>query len=64
MAKVNRDIPKKRGRPKKDGRGIGVLVRFQPEALAAIRDWAIQRDEKLSDPEVIRRLVELGRRKG
>jgi hypothetical protein len=61
MGKSIRDIAKKgRGRPKTTGLGTGILVRMH-EQLAALDAWIEkQHEERLSRPEAIRRLVELG----
>ena len=55
-----RDTAKKRGRPKTTGPGTGVMVRLQPDAIAALDAWIARQDEPPSRPEAIRRLVELG----
>jgi hypothetical protein len=61
MGKSIRDIAKKsRGRPRSTGLGTGILVRMHDQ-LDALDAWiAKQDDPKLTRPEAIRRLVELG----
>ena len=56
MAKSIRDIPKKkRGRP---ARGEGVLVRLQPDRLAAIDGWIAEQDAPMTRPEAIRAMLD------
>ena len=64
MKQSIRDIPKKRGRPKKDGRGIGVMVRVHTEDAARLDAWIAAQDAKVSRPEAIRRLVDMALREG
>jgi hypothetical protein len=62
MSKSIRDIPKtKRGRPKTTGQGAGIMVRAHDEFLSSLDAWITkQKEQGLSRPEAIRRLVELG----
>jgi hypothetical protein len=63
MAKSVRDSTKsnpKMGRPKTTGPGEPQVVRMHDEQLEAIDDWIEAQGEKISRPEAIRRLVELG----
>ena len=65
MAKSVRDSTKsnpKMGRPKTTGPGEPQVVRMHDELLEAIDDWIAAQGEKISHPEAIRRLVELGLR--
>jgi hypothetical protein len=64
MAKSIRVIKKSRGRPKTTGTGTLIGVRLQDDALAKLDAWAAKQDGELSRPEAIRRLVEMGLRKG
>ena len=59
MAKSIKDIPKKkRGRPARGGRGEGVLVRLQPDRLAAIDAWIAEQDAPMTRPEAIRAMLD------
>ena len=63
MAKSVRDSTKsnpKMGRPKTTGPGEPQVVRMPDEQLEAIDDWIEAQGEKISRPEAIRRLVEIG----
>ena len=63
MAKSVRDSTKsnpKMGRPKTTGPGEPQVVRMHDEQLEAIDDWIAAQGEKISRPEAIRRLVEIG----
>jgi len=65
MAKSIRDSTKsnpKMGRPKTTGPGEPQVVRMHDQQLEAIDDWIEAQGEKISRPEAIRRLVELGLR--
>jgi hypothetical protein len=65
MAKSNRDIPKKkRGPPSQGGRKPPQLVRMDDVLTSAIDHWRGKQSDELSRPEAIRRLVELGLKKG
>jgi hypothetical protein len=60
MVKVNKGIPKKRGRPA-TGRDPVVPVRLPVELIKTIDKWGrSQADLATSRSEIIRRLVELG----
>jgi hypothetical protein len=50
----------KMGRPKTTGPGEPQVVRMHDEQLKAIGEWIDALDEKISRPEAIRRLVEIG----
>ena len=63
MAKSIRDSTKskaKTGRPVTTGPGEPMVVRMHDEQLEAIDAWIAEHSEKISRPEAIRRLVELG----
>lgn len=49
-------IPKKRG-PKPTGQGTPVMVRVQPELLAALDDWRRAQPDLPGRSEAIRRLL-------
>ena len=59
MAIQDKKIAKKRGRPA-TGTGRTVGVRVRPELSAQIEGWRAQQRPIPSEPEAIRRLVELG----
>ena len=48
------------GRPRTTGPGEPQIVRMHDEQLAAIDDWIAAQGEKVSRPEAICRLVEIG----
>ena len=50
----------KMGRPKTTGPGEPQVVRMHDQQLEAIDDWIEAQGEKISRPEAIRRLVEIG----
>src|SRR3954471_5206142 len=51
-------IPRKRRGPPPTGQGVPIMLRLQPEQLAALDRWiAAQPEPKLSRPEAIRRLL-------
>lgn len=52
------DIPKRRGRPSTGGRGAGVMVRLQPDQLAALDAWIARQPGQVSRPEAIRAMVQ------
>jgi hypothetical protein len=55
------DVKKRRGRPVTTGKGTLIGVRLLDEPLATLDVWiARQKEQYLSRPEAIRRLVELG----
>lgn len=57
MTKTSGDITKRK-RPSQPGTPI--MVRMQPDQLAAVDAWAAAQDDALSRPEAIRRLVGSG----
>lgn len=57
MSASIRDTPKSRGRPSTGGRGVGVMVRLQPEQLAALDAWIARCDPPPSRPEAIRAIL-------
>jgi hypothetical protein len=61
MSIQDKKIAKKRGRPA-TGTGRTVGVRVRPELSAKIEGWRAQQRPIPSEPEAIRRLVELGLR--
>lgn len=58
--RVNTKTPKKRAPVKGDLVG----VRIQPEMAKELDDWRRKQDDLPGRPEAIRRLVEIGLRKG
>jgi hypothetical protein len=65
MAKSISDIPKKkRGRPKTTGQGAGIMVRGHDDFLKPLDAWIAKQKPRPSRPAAIRRLVELGLKKG
>ena len=61
MARQGIVVSKKRG-PAPTGKGTPVMVRLQPAALAALDAWIKHQPDRLSRPEAVRRLVEMGLR--
>jgi hypothetical protein len=59
MAKQTVLAKKKRG-PAPTGKGTQVVVRLQPDPLAALDAWVAKQKDKPTRAEAIRRLVELG----
>ena len=59
MAKQTVLAKKKRG-PVPTGKGVQVVVRLQPNPLAALDTWVSKQKDKPTRAEAIRRLVELG----
>jgi hypothetical protein len=55
---------KKRGRPASTGRGTQIGMRWQGSELTMIDDWVAVQSKPYTRPEAIRRLVELGLKKG
>jgi hypothetical protein len=53
-------LSKKRRGPAPTGVGTPQLVRIHDRQLAEIDAWAVRQDDKISRPEAIRRLVEIG----
>ena len=67
MLKSIRDSKKSKpkiGRPKTTGPGQPQVVRMHDKQIAAIDAWMEKQDGSISRPEAIRRLVELGLKKG
>jgi hypothetical protein len=64
MGKSIVDIAKSRGRPKTTGPGIGVLVKMHEPQIDAIDAWIAKQKPEPTRPEAIRRLVEIGLKKG
>ena len=58
MKRLIPDIPKKRGRPKTTGRGIGIMVRLHPDLLVPLDEWIEKQREHRSRPEAIREILE------
>jgi len=56
MSKATGDITKRRPAQK----GAPILVRLQPEPLAAVDAWREDQPDQPTRPEAIRRLVEKG----
>ena len=59
MAKQTMLAKKKRG-PAPTGKGEQVVVRWQPDPLAALDAWVAKQKDKPTRAEAIRRLVEIG----
>jgi hypothetical protein len=59
MAKQTVLAKKKRG-PAPTGKGVQVVVRLQPDPLAALDAWVVKQKDEPTRAEAIRRLVELG----
>lgn len=57
MARQETLISKKRRGPAPTGQGTPIMVRLNPEQLAAVDAWAVKQDDEPSRPEAIRRLV-------
>jgi hypothetical protein len=53
-------LAKKRRGPPPTGKGVQVVVRWQPEPLDALDQWVAKQKDKPTRAEAIRRLVELG----
>ena len=51
---------KRRGRPVTTGTGTTIGVRMLDDRIAVLDAWIAKQKPKLSRPEAIRRLVELG----
>lgn len=60
MGKQDTLISRKRKGPVPTGKGSPILVRLQPEPLAAVDAWREDQPDKPTRPEAIRRLVEKG----
>ena len=64
MGKSNKVIPKKkRGRPA-TGKDPLTALRLPPDLTKAIEKWAVDQPDEPNRSEAIRRLVELGLKKG
>ena len=48
------------GRPRTTGPGQPQVVRMHDDQLAAIDDWVEKQGNRISRPEAIRRLVQIG----
>jgi hypothetical protein len=59
MAKKTVLAKKKRG-PAPTGKGTQVVVRLQPDPLAALDAWVAKQKDSPTRAEAIRRLVDLG----
>ena len=53
-------LAKKRRGPPPTGKGVQVVVRLQPDPLAALDKWAEKQPDRPTRAEAIRRLVEIG----
>lgn len=56
MARQEKVLPKKRGRPA-TGKGTQVVVRCQPDLLRTLDAWIKKQPDKVTRPEAIRRLL-------
>lgn len=57
MASQETVIPQKRRGPAPTGKGTPVVVRMQPDQIAALDAWAEQQPDKPGRPEAVRRLI-------
>ena len=57
MTQASRDTTKRKRPPQA---GTPVMVRLQPEQLAAVDNWAASEDDVPTRPEAVRRLVARG----
>jgi|ERR1700722_7283058 len=57
-------LAKKRRGPPLTGKGVQVVVRLQPDPLSALDKWAAKQSDQPTRAEAIRRLVEIGLKKG
>jgi hypothetical protein len=55
---------KKRGRPPTTGKGLQVGERWHADELATIDAWISAKSDKMTRGQAIRRLVEIGLKKG
>jgi hypothetical protein len=53
-------LAKKRRGPPPTGKGVQVVVRWQPDPLSSLDKWAAKQADQPTRAEAIRRLVELG----
>jgi hypothetical protein len=53
-------LAKKRRGPAPTGKGVQVVVRLQPDPLAALDKWAAKQSDQPTRAEAIRRLIEIG----
>lgn len=53
-------LAKKRRGPAPTGKGVQVVVRFQPDPLSALDNWVAKQKDRPTRAEAIRRLVEIG----
>ena len=53
-------LPHKKRGPPPTGKGAPVMVRLQPNQMAALDTWIVEQDDAPSRPEAMRRLFELG----
>lgn len=64
MAKQETVITKKRRGPVPTGKGILIGVRLQPPELGKLDTWRAKAEGEPTRPEAMRRLAELGLKKG
>jgi hypothetical protein len=57
MSKQDTLISRKRKGPAPTGKGTPVLVRLQPDQLAALDAWIAKQPEAMTRPEAVRRLL-------
>lgn len=50
--------------PAPTGKGIPILIRCQPEFLAAVDQWRSEQPHLISRPEALRQLAEIGLKRG
>jgi hypothetical protein len=60
MLSDSKNSQPKIGRPQTTGSGQPQVVRMHDDQLAAIDDWVEKQGTRISRPEAIRRLVEIG----
>lgn len=53
-------LAKKRRGPPATGKGVQIVVRMQPDPLAALDGWVAKQPDQPTRAEAMRRLVEIG----
>lgn len=57
MEKQDTVIPKKRKGPAPTGKGVPIMVRLQPNQLAALDAWIAKQGSDITRPEAIRKIL-------